>query len=234
MSKIFNYNLTHQIYNSDNTFAKIAKYSLIGITLVASVETIKNIVLTPFILTADFCISKDENKKDFYKNQFSLINEYSESQNNQQKTNLKKIAIGISLVILGIITIAAYTNPDTPKINTAKDATQIACEKIFADNFNGTICSIKQKICNEIVISGMDPAKYFLHKKNSYHLVTHNQTFSICTATLHEAGRKLISTNFYDPWKIYLKKDNFSSFISSTIWWDSTSDAWKSLFGTKN
>jgi hypothetical protein len=59
-TKIFNYNFTNQIYNSNSTAAKIAKYTLIGIALVAIVETIKNIVLTSFRIIANYNNSNNE------------------------------------------------------------------------------------------------------------------------------------------------------------------------------
>lgn len=63
MNKIFHYPLTNQISNSDTTLAKIAKYSIVGIGLVAIVETIKNIVLIPFNLIAEFCNLENKDEK---------------------------------------------------------------------------------------------------------------------------------------------------------------------------
>lgn len=65
MTKIVNYNFTNQVYNSDSAIAKIAKYSLIGLALLAIVETIKNVVLCTFNLIADSCnLTKKDQKSE--------------------------------------------------------------------------------------------------------------------------------------------------------------------------
>jgi hypothetical protein len=235
MNKIFNYTLSDRIYNSDYTLAKIAKYSLVVIALVVIVETIKNIVLTPFILTSNFYNLKPKDKKNIESlNQVSLFSESSSKklqENNQQKINLKKIVIGISIAILSVVTIALYTSLITSKSYTTKDTTTIACEKIFANGFKGEICS--ETNCKEIDVPPMEPSKYTLHTNESIHFLGFNKTHTICTATLHEEGRKLIMNQITDiPLKISfnLSPPNSSSWVDVSIWWDSNSCYIKKLF----
>jgi len=95
MTKIFNYDCTSQLYNSNSTVAKIAKYSLVGIGLVAIVETIKNVVLSPFNLIAN------------YNNSSSLISEATTKTDKQQNKNWKKTALKVT-VLLSIVTGLSY------------------------------------------------------------------------------------------------------------------------------
>jgi len=93
VNKIFNYDLTIQVYNSNNAFAKIAKYSLVGIALIAIVETIKNIVLSPIKLIANFCKKSEEkpsDKKNFAKSWLFFIGKHSGLSN--LKNGVKNLA----------------------------------------------------------------------------------------------------------------------------------------------
>jgi len=63
LNKVFNYNWTNKIVESNNTTAKVVKYSLIGIALIALAETIANIVALPFKEIANYFKEKNEAKE---------------------------------------------------------------------------------------------------------------------------------------------------------------------------
>ena len=72
----FDYSLTKSIYYSDNSIAKVARYSLIGITSVAIVETIYEIA--KYILNSlnTQNVSKEENPV----SKFAFITKIKSSQ----------------------------------------------------------------------------------------------------------------------------------------------------------
>lgn len=222
MTKIFNYDLTNQIYNSDSIAAKIAKYSLIGIALVTIVETIKNIVLSPFRIISNLNNSSIEVKKDKkiepLEKQVSSPSKFSKELeiNNQQKRNWKKIAIGTAIIVLGIAAVSKYyfspaINGLTSEQLTVKDS----CENLFSKSFNGRVA------CNEygweeVKVPGMDPSKYTLVLDESSHSFDH----TTCTAVLTKEGRASIqlSDTCREVWKIRSK--------GITLWWDWSAKAW--------
>lgn len=115
-NKIFNYDLTNKIYNSDNAAAKIAKYSLIGMALVPVAETIKNVVLSPYNIIANYYNSDREKTglKESGRTVEPLEKQTSVSKpskrsvtNNKQKRNWMKTAISLGVVALAVVGVAA-------------------------------------------------------------------------------------------------------------------------------
>lgn len=145
--EIYNYNWTKQVYNSTSTVAKIAKYSLIGIALVAIVETIKNIVLSPFKIIENFYNrNKVEPQNSIVEPSNNNIVEPKNidilpSTNNQQTTNWKKIGIiaGIGICVLAIAGLAYYFNASNTIALTADQMlTKQGCENLFSKGFEGS------------------------------------------------------------------------------------------------
>jgi hypothetical protein len=193
------YNLTNQVYNSNSTIAKIAKYSLIGIALVAIAETIKNIVESIFKIITNSNIEKTALKKDGKKIE-------PLQTNNQQKGNWKKIAIRAAIAVLGIAVVAGlgyYLRPVTSPSNTpdrfSNEATKKYCEKVFSENFKGYMaCGRFGGI--DVNIPKMKPSEFTVDELDSYLSAGRYQ----CIAYLTEEGRKALLPTYHIPWNRYI------------------------------
>lgn len=195
--KIYSYPLTSQLYNSDSILAKTATYSIVGIALVALVETIKNIVLCPFNFVSELYSSKTEDKK-------------IEVKKEQPKRNWKKIVISgsflVAATILGISLLKSWNNtaefkplkeypnntPEDKPLNFREKKGKETCEIFFANGFKGSAELYHVRPLGEVTIPALNPDEYILHDSKSYPL-RNNKTDTYCDASLTDKGNKRIS-----------------------------------------
>jgi hypothetical protein len=193
MSQIFNYTLTNQVYNSNTTIAKIAKYSLVGIALVALVETIKNIVMYSFDMIANYnnlndVIKKDQKKSESQKKDLDHV---SESSNSRYKRNLKRIALIAVAALSGAAIGYWFFSPESVEEKLSR------CQGVLANGFNALIkCQTKNDDLGvgffDVNVPPLKPSAYTILQSNDSSYAEYASNHAPCIFRLTEVGKEAI------------------------------------------